>query len=36
MGNIPEKKADVVLESVKTFIMAIKNYAQECSCCKSR
>jgi len=36
MGNIPEKKADVVLESVKIFIMAIKNYARECSCCKSR
>jgi len=36
MCNIPEKKADVVLESVKTFIEAIKNYARECSCCKAR
>jgi DNA-binding MarR family transcriptional regulator len=35
MCNIPEKKADVVLESVKAFIEAIKNYARECSCCKS-
>jgi DNA-binding MarR family transcriptional regulator len=34
MRNIPEKKADVVLESVKTFIEAIKNYSRECSCCK--
>jgi DNA-binding MarR family transcriptional regulator len=34
MCNIPEKKVDVVLESVKTFIVAIKNYARECSCCK--
>ncbi len=34
MCNIPGKKADVVLESVKTFIEAIKNYARECSCCK--
>jgi DNA-binding MarR family transcriptional regulator len=34
MCNIPEKKADIVLESVKTFIVAIKNYARECSCCK--
>jgi len=34
MCNIPEKKADVVLESVKMFITAIKNYARECSCCK--
>ncbi len=36
MCNIPEKKADVVLESVKTFIMAIKNYARECSCCDKK
>jgi DNA-binding MarR family transcriptional regulator len=34
MSNIPEKKVDVVLASVKTFILAIKNYARECSCCK--
>jgi DNA-binding MarR family transcriptional regulator len=34
MCNIPEKKADVVLESVKTFIEATKNYARGCSCCK--
>ena len=36
MCNIPEEKADVVLESVETFIMAIKNYARECSCCNPR
>jgi DNA-binding MarR family transcriptional regulator len=34
MYNIPEKKADVVLKSVKAFIMAIKNYARECGCYK--
>jgi DNA-binding MarR family transcriptional regulator len=31
--NIPERKKDVVLESVKTFIEAIKNYSKECSYC---
>lgn len=36
MCNIPDRKADVVLESVKTFIEAIKNYSKECGCCKSR
>ena len=36
MCNIPETKADVVLESVKTFIEAIKNYAREYSCCNPR
>jgi DNA-binding MarR family transcriptional regulator len=36
MCNIPEKKAEVVLESVKIFIMAIKNYAREYSCCNPR
>jgi len=33
LGNVPEKKRNEVLESVKIFITAIKNSANGCDCC---
>jgi len=33
LGNIPAKKRDDVLESVKLFITAIKKSANSCDCC---
>jgi DNA-binding MarR family transcriptional regulator len=33
LGNVPEKKRNEVLESVKIFITAIKNSANSCDCC---